>query len=116
MNKKMPKTQLDILVMYQDIDLMLRDCEQEKGKLGFQIEGKEQLQNALNDLSKKLKPSVLRTYNKLRTRYKHVIVPVQSNVCLGCFAKLPTSYYRAGRKDDRIIKCEQCGRILYWLD
>ncbi|MFO7890999.1 MAG: C4-type zinc ribbon domain-containing protein [bacterium] len=112
----MSKNQLEILVMYQDIDLMLRDAEQEKGKFGFNIEGKEKLKNALNDLEKKLRPSVLRTYKKLRTRYKHVIVPVQDNVCLGCFAKLPTSYSMVGRKDDRIIKCEQCGRILYWLD
>jgi len=102
--------------MYQDIDLMLRDSEQENGKFGFQIEGKEKLKNALDDLSKKLKPSVLRTYKKLRTRYKHVIVPVQDNVCLGCFAKLPTSYSMVGRKDNKIITCEQCGRILYWVD
>jgi len=112
----MAKSQLELLVMYQDIDLMLRDSEQEKGELGFQIEGKEKLDSALNDLAKKINPSFLRTYKKLRTRYKHVIVPVKNNICLGCFAKLPTSYSMIGRKDDRVIKCEQCGRILYWLD
>lgn len=112
----MPKKQLELLVMYQDVDLMLRDTEQENSELGFSIEGKDKLCKARDDMAKRLKPNILRTYNRLRSRYKYSIVPVQNNICLGCFAKLPTSYSAIGRNEEKIIKCEQCGRILYWID
>ena len=68
------------------------------------------------DIAKNIEPRFLRAYERLATRYKHSIAPVQKETCLGCFAKLPTSYTARGREDQAIITCENCGRILYWID
>lgn len=112
----MARSQLELMVLYQDIDLMLKETEEEEKEMGFSVEGKEKLQKARDDLRKTIDPQLLGTYNRLSTRYKRVIAPVQGDTCLGCFAKLPTSYTSRGRNDQSIITCEQCGRILYWID
>ncbi len=112
----MIRNQIELLVVYQDIDLMLQEAMEEEKTMGFPIEGKDQLQNACNEIAKNIEPKFLRVYERLRTRYKRPIVPVQNEVCLGCFAKLPTSYGEKGRRDQTIYTCEQCGRILYWIE
>jgi len=112
----MARSQLELLVLFQDIDMMLKEAEAEKEKAGFDVQGKERLQKAKDDLASKIQPRYLRTYQRLNTRYRRVIVPVQNGTCLGCFAKLPTSYGQEGRKDQSITTCEQCGRILFWID
>lgn len=110
------RSQLELLVLYQDIDLMLLEAEEEKKKMGFGMEGREKLQKARDDLAKSIESRFLRTYQRLHTRFKRPIIPVQNDVCLGCFAKLPTSYGERGRNDQMIFTCEQCGRILYWIE
>jgi predicted nucleic acid-binding Zn-ribbon protein len=112
----MTHNQIELLVHFQDIDLMLQEAEDEEKKMGFPLEGREQLQKARNDIAKSIHPQFLRMYQRLRTKFKRPIVPVQSDVCLGCFAKLPTSYGEKGRKDQMIYTCEQCGRLLYWVE
>ena len=111
----MHASQIELLVLYQDIHLMLREAGQEEKNMGFPTGGKEKLQQALGEIAKKIEPRILRTYERLSTRYSHSIAPVQNDTCLGCFAKLPTSYAVRGRQDQDIFTCEQCGRILYWL-
>jgi predicted nucleic acid-binding Zn-ribbon protein len=112
----MVKNQLELLVLYQDINLMFQEAEIEEEKIGFKMGGKEQLLKARDELASKIKTVHLRTFKRLSTRYKRVIVPVQDGVCLGCFAKLPTAFSLRGRKDQNIMTCEQCGRILYWVE
>jgi predicted nucleic acid-binding Zn-ribbon protein len=112
----MGQSQLELLVLYQDIHLMMMEAEEEGEKIGFPVEGKEKLRQAKENIAKNIEPRFLRAYERLATRYKHSIAPVQNETCLGCFAKLPTSYSARGREDQVIITCENCGRILYWID
>ena len=112
----MEKNQLELLVLYQDICLMLEDAEAVEKTVGFQVEGMENLQKTLKDLEEKLEVRYVRTYQRLKGRYKRPIAPVQNDTCLGCFAKLPTSYGERGRSDQAIFTCEHCGRLLYWID
>jgi len=112
----MKNMQLEALVHYQDIDLMLREAEEVEKTLGFPIEGREKLQAAKDELEKNITPRYLHTYQRLRTRYKRPIVPVQDDICLGCFSKLPTYFKVRAREDKKLYTCENCGRILYWMN
>ena len=113
----MARSQLELLVLYQDISLILQETKEEEiKKIGFKMEGVEELEKARVELAKKIEPRYLRIYDRLSTRYKYSISPVKNDTCLGCFAKLPTSYTTRGRDDQIIITCEQCGRILYWIE
>ena len=52
----------------------------------------------------------------MKKRYGRAVVPVEGQVCLGCFMGLPTKNVGvSGSRDDRVETCENCGRILYWL-
>ena len=112
----MAKSQLELLVLLQDIDLMLQEPENEERNMGFPMEGRAQLEKAREEITRKIDPRSLGAYNRLNSRYKYPIVPVQKDTCLGCFAKLPTSYTARARDDRSIFTCEQCGRILYWIE
>ena len=83
--------------------------------MGFQVEGTEALQTALEELSGAIQPRNLRTYERLKTRYTRPIAPVSKDACLGCFSKQPTSYKARAWDDQTIFTCESCGRILYWI-
>jgi predicted nucleic acid-binding Zn-ribbon protein len=111
----MSDNQLELLVLYQDVTLMLQEALEEESNMGFPIKGKEELNKAKRELANKITPSLLSACNRLSTRYKYFIAPVQEDTCLGCFAKLPTSYKIRGREDKAIFTCENCGRILYWI-
>lgn len=112
----MARSQLDLLVLYQDIHLMLQEAEEEKTKFGFSVDGIDELKQAQEELAKTIENRYLRTYERLKTRCRRAIVPVKDNVCLGCFAKLPTSYSTKHQNEQAIFTCEHCGRILYWIE
>lgn len=113
----MKRSQLDLLVALQDLDLMLQELD-EVQKLGFEVrsEGAESLGQARKELTQKINRPLLGMYERLRARYKRAIVPVREDTCLGCFMKLPTYLITHRDKHNQIITCEGCGRILYWLE
>jgi predicted nucleic acid-binding Zn-ribbon protein len=41
------------------------------------------------------------------------VVPVVGNLCTGCFASIPASFVSV-TNENKVQKCENCGRILYW--
>jgi hypothetical protein len=43
-------------------------------------------------------------------------VAVRNGACGGCFGNLPTQLLNRIRDMDKIITCENCGRILIWQD
>lgn len=111
----MARSQVELLVLYQDVVLMLDEVCHEEKCMGIELEGEERLKKVLAEVSKNIQPRYIRMYERLKTRYSHPMVPVQEDTCLGCFSKLPTSYSERGRNDEAIFTCENCGRLLYWI-
>ncbi len=107
--------QLDLLVALQDLDIMIKDIDDVK-QIGFDVEGREKLDEARNELTEKLSKPLAFNYEKLKKRYKRAIVPVKDDFCLGCFMRVPTQLITRGREDTAVINCEGCGRILYWYE
>ncbi|MCA9743989.1 MAG: hypothetical protein H6695_11895 [Deferribacteres bacterium] len=112
----MIKNQIELLVALQDLDIMLQELD-EVMKLGFdmQQEGKEKLEGGRNELIEKINKPLVGLYERLRARYKRAIVPVIDDTCSGCFMKLPTYLITLAQRDQEVITCEGCGRILYWI-
>ena len=111
----MNEKQLRCLVALQDIDNMIKDSYEEQ-ELGFKTEGMDNLQNMRNEVASSIDTPMLRTYERLHKRYRRAVVPVKDEICLGCFVKLPTSLSTKGKENVVVFRCENCGRILYWLD
>ena len=82
-------------------------------EMGFGMEGLEDLQTARDELAASISKQLLSRYERTAKRLGRAVVPVTGNVCLGCFAVIPTAYTSA-ENQNRILQCENCGRILYW--
>jgi predicted nucleic acid-binding Zn-ribbon protein len=110
--------QLLMLVALQDLDSMIRESADQvyAGKLaamGFTAEGLEDLHKARLELTQSIDRALLSRYERIAKRLGRVVVPITNNICLGCFAVIPTGYTSAENRD-KILQCENCGRIFYW--
>ncbi len=113
--------QLMLLIALQDVDEMIsetRDPEKLTAmkKLGFKVQNIDALLSSRKKLAEQIDKRTLGLYERMRNRYGRAVVPVEGQVCLGCFMSLPTrNIGAAAEKQDRVEICENCGRILYWL-
>jgi predicted nucleic acid-binding Zn-ribbon protein len=65
----------------------------------------------------RMEKNLLRTYERIRKGKNGLaIVAIRKRACGGCFKTLPPQKIQEIRRTDRIIMCENCGRILYWDD
>ncbi|MCK4537975.1 MAG: hypothetical protein KAV42_04165 [Candidatus Krumholzibacteria bacterium] len=106
-----------LLVGLQDLDIMIKDMKDkvttdELKNMGFKLEGLEELLTARTKLASKIPTALLNRYEKLAGHYKVAILPVSGNQCLGCFVKLPTSFFSSAYSHE-LLTCENCGRMLY---
>ncbi len=61
---------------------------------------------------------VLSTYSRIRAVVRDgvAVVPIGKGSCGGCFRELPPQRRMEVRRQDRILRCENCGRILVWRE
>ncbi len=110
--------QLQLLVALQDLEQMIAEAEdqakaeQEEG-MGFNLEGLDDLKKAREDLESQIEPAHRNYFRRLTKSFGHAVVPVIGNLCMGCFANIPASFVSV-TNENRVQKCENCGRILYW--
>ena len=112
----MMSQQEQLLVALQDLDLMLKETEDSKeelARLGFDVSGLDELRKARAQLLGQIEIAHVVHYEKILRRYGRAITPVTGDRCLGCFAKLPTSY-RSSLYEGKVRTCPSCGRILYF--
>jgi predicted nucleic acid-binding Zn-ribbon protein len=110
--------QLQLLVAIQDLEQMIADAENQEEaaqmeKMGFNLGGLEGLKKAHEELLAKIEPRQRNYYKRLKGRFGHAVVPVINNLCMGCFANIPSSFTSVTH-ENKVLHCENCGRILYW--
>jgi predicted nucleic acid-binding Zn-ribbon protein len=66
------------------------------------------------DLAARVDPPLRSKYETiLRGKGPTAVVPLDKEACRGCGVRQPPQRVQDVRKNDRIIQCESCGRILY---
>lgn len=61
--------------------------------------------------------SLLTRIERLQKRYNgNVVVPVIGNTCCGCRVTVSSQLMVVMHKNERLVYCENCGRILYVMD
>mgnify|MGYP001034668891 CR=1 FL=1 len=113
--------QLELLIMLQDIDTLLRESKNDKQRkelsnLGFPIaEPAADLEDARRRITRRIEKEILTKYERLMHRYGHAIAPAVDEICYGCFMRMPTSFALGKDKNEEINSCPNCERYLYWL-
>lgn len=76
-----------------------------------------ELEEAKNKALKGLPADILALYVRIgKARNGIAVVPVKNGACGGCFGNLPTQLLNRIKDMDKMITCENCGRILIWQD
>lgn len=65
------------------------------------------------ELAKNVRPEHLLIYDRLRVSRHPTIVKLQNGTCGGCHLGQPPSVAHLIRRDNQLVTCEMCGRILY---
>jgi uncharacterized protein len=79
-------------------------------------EGKQLLKQR-EGLVGKANPDVFSVYERLlKNKKDRVVVPIESRCCSGCHIALTAQDENLVRKAERIVFCEHCSRILYWVE
>lgn len=110
-------SQLEALIILQDIDLMIREMSDkatasQMSQIGFDVNAVDRLREARDDLIRKVEPDLFASYQRLMQRYPRAVVPVRNQVCLACFVKQPTKDLPT---DQTIRCCQRCNRFLYYI-
>ena len=83
------------------------------------VEGDVQTwQRKRKNFEKKIDKPVLSTYNRIRKTVKGgvAVVEIKKGSCGGCFRKLSPQLLLEARKINRVMRCENCGRIKVWRE
>jgi predicted nucleic acid-binding Zn-ribbon protein len=121
---------LEIMDKSEEISRKIAE-EEEKLKSEISNVGQEQarLDSKQNDLAQKIAikaderkrlvmdmdAALLKRYDRIRESKGGVAVTtVNTGACGGCFRRIPPHEMQNLKRDDRIITCEGCGRILIW--
>jgi predicted nucleic acid-binding Zn-ribbon protein len=72
---------------------------------------KDERKRLVMDLDKAL----IKRYERIReSKGGLAVTSVENGACGGCFRRIPPHEMQNLKKDDRIITCEGCGRIIIW--
>jgi len=93
----------------------LRDTQRKEAELR-QLRGRlSELQGAREGRSKNVESSLLQQYLRLiKSRAGLAVAPARDGSCEGCHVALTPQLYNEVRRNEEILTCERCGRILYW--
>ncbi len=130
--KKIDLSESEILAAMEGIEELKTKMEVESGALA---EMDAEKSSKISELSEKLRSldgdidalegkgkivqdgvdrRALSVYKRVRRGKSIAVVPVMKGACGGCFRQLPPQRASEIRRNDRVIACESCGRILVW--
>lgn len=67
---------------------------------------------SINDIEKNMDEKLLNKYKLIRKNKKTAVAKVENNICSGCNTEISTYILEQIFKNEEIIYCELCGRIL----
>lgn len=124
---------LETIESFEEITAKLEDDNTYFKEIETERKGRiKELTGQLNSVEKNVKgwdkkrsaiePNVerrpLSLYNRIRKVVKGgvAVVSVQKNSCGGCFRQLAPQRMLEARRGDALMRCENCGRILVWVE
>ncbi|MEA3486274.1 MAG: C4-type zinc ribbon domain-containing protein [Thermodesulfobacteriota bacterium] len=94
-------------------------CENGKRKLEKELDS---IGSVLDDVLKKrdkirsgIKAKFLKKFDIIKDRKNgRAVVPARKEVCYGCHMNIPPQMYNELQKNERLMTCPHCERIIYW--
>lgn len=92
----------------------IRKMEEELNSIGSEL---EKVLQRRDEVRGKIQARVLRKFDMIKDRKGgRTVVPVWKAVCYGCHMNIPPQMYNELQKNDALMLCPHCERIIYWED
>lgn len=108
-----------VVSLQQESEKLKNQFKSKKIELEGRLEKTQKEEDALQaerkNLSVKITPKLLSSYERIRNAKNGLgVVPVVDNACGGCHKMLPPQKLLEIREMNRIFFCETCGRMIVW--
>jgi len=102
----------------KDDEAALQAEQKELGAAIRQIEAElNSVEQARHEQESRIQPAVLAHYQKLLLSKAGIaIAEARGEACSGCYMSIPPQVFVNVKKNESIITCPQCGRILYYKE
>jgi predicted nucleic acid-binding Zn-ribbon protein len=123
----------EILRLLEEIDELKQDLSKREKETAITLERIEEEKKVLQErmtrdkalwkkkmerretLSKQMESNLFKLYNTLKEKRQGVgVVSVKQETCQGCFVNVPPQMFIEAQKNDSLIRCPNCNRILYY--
>jgi hypothetical protein len=123
----------EILQVMDEIDELKKDLSKREKEVGVTVEKIEAERGQLKEkmvyddkiwneqlerrevLSKQIESKLFKLYNTLKEKRQGVgVVNAKNETCQGCFVNVPPQMFIEVQKNNALIRCPNCNRILYW--
>jgi len=109
----------DLLKREKEVTTTLEKIERERKKIQEKMDEDDGLWKEQKErreaLSKQVESGLYKLYNTLKEKRQGVgVVNVRDETCQGCFVNVPPQMFIEVQKNNAIIRCPNCNRILYW--
>jgi predicted nucleic acid-binding Zn-ribbon protein len=109
----------DLSKREKEVGTTLEKIETERKKLQEKMAHDERVWNEQMErrevLSKEIESKLVKLYNTLKEKRQGVgVVNVKNETCQGCFVNVPPQMFIEVQKNNALIRCPNCNRILYW--
>jgi len=123
----------EILQVMDAIDELKKDLSKREKEMGSTLENIEGERKKLQEktaqgekawserverrelLSKQIESKMVKLYNTLKEKRQGVgVVSVKNETCQGCFLNVPPQMFIEVQKNNALVRCPHCNRILYW--
>lgn len=109
----------DLLKREKEVTSTVEKIEKEKRKIQEKMEQDDGLWKEQKErrevLSKQLKSDLFKLYDTLKEKRQGIgVVNVKKETCQGCFVNIPPQMFIEVQKNNSLIRCPNCNRILYW--
>ncbi|MFB3895069.1 MAG: zinc ribbon domain-containing protein [bacterium] len=130
--EKISKTEDAILELMDKLDTTKKTWDEQKkkveeGKRVFAEEEKKildeetsvkstvaELELSRKEITQTIDTPILASYQKISQRWKgQALASIKGEICQGCSMKLPPQVIAEVNKNDKIVRCENCARILF---
>ena len=102
--EKVAGAKKDYINVKKDYDAEVAKMRQERGKVKEKRDG----------VGAGIEPALLAKYRNIKASKTPVLSVMENNQCGGCFINLASLVVQKVRNGEKIVECENCGRILYY--
>jgi predicted nucleic acid-binding Zn-ribbon protein len=102
-----------LLEMEERIGAEKRQLEESLGEADSALATKKRKRTMI---TKKLSPELMGLYRTLKEKRRTAVVPARFGTCQGCNVRIPPQMFNEVQRNEAIIVCPSCNRILYWED